>query len=295
MPEPRPTVIFLHIPRTGGTTLKKLPERNYGRDQILDLYDSDSAAQIQRFAQLPEPERAKYKCIKGHLSFGFHKFVPGQSTYVTFLREPIARVRSFYSYVRAHPEHYLNRDVADHPLGLKALLRHPGTEELCNLQTRMIAGDLDNPDEVVDRPALERAKENLRTHFSVVGLTEAFDASLLLLARTNGWHLPLYVKRNANRGAQETIDAKTHDLVAEANALDLELYQFGQELFQAQLRREGESFQSEVQRFKGLNFWGAHAHEYFAKLIPSLRRKKGDRGKSVVAPVSNQKSADLKM
>lgn len=295
MSEPRLTVIFLHIPRTGGTTLKKLPERNYGRDQILDFYDSESALQIQRFAQLPESQRAKYKCIQGHLFFGFHKFVPGQSTYVTFLREPIARIRSFYSYVRAHPEHYLHRDVVDQRRGLKELLRHPRTEELCNLQTRMIAGDLDNSDQVVDRSALERAKRNLRTHFSVVGLTEAFDASLLLLARTHGWHLPLYVKRNASRGAPETMDAKTRDLVGEANALDLELYQFGQELFQTQLRSAGELFQAELQRFKRLNFWGAHAHEYFAKLIPSVRRKKGDRGKSVVAPVSSQKSADLRM
>jgi hypothetical protein len=295
MSEHRPTLIFLHIPRTGGTTLKKLPERNYGTDQIFDLYDSDNAAQIRRFAQLPESQRANYKCIKGHLFFGFHKLVPGQSTYVTFLREPIARVQSFYSYVRAHPEHYLHRDLVEQRLGLKELLRHPGTEELCNLQTRMIAGDLENPEQIVDRVALERAKENLRTHFSVTGLTEEFDASLLLLARAQGWPLPLYVKRNASRRAPETIDAKTRDLVREANALDLELYQFGKELFRAQLGHAGESFQSEIRRFKRLNFWVAHVHECLAKLTRSGRRRKGNRGEVVVAPVSKQEGADLRM
>jgi len=295
MPEPRPTMIFLHIPRTGGTTLKKLPERNYGRDQIFDLYDSDNAARIRWFAQLSESQRANYKCIKGHLFFGFHRLVPGRSTYVTFLREPIARVRSFYAYVRAHPEHYLHRDLLEQGLGLKELLRHPGTEELCNLQTRMIAGDLENPEQVVDRVALERAKENLRTHFSVIGLTEEFDASLLLLARAQGWPLPLYVKSNASRGAPETIDAKTRDLVGEANALDLELYQFGRQLFQAQLSRAGESFQSEIRRFKRLNFWGARAYECLAKLTGSGRQGKGDRGEVGGPPVSSQKGADLKM
>ena len=295
MSDPQPTVIFLHIPRTGGTTLDKLPERNYSSNQILNVYDSDRDQQINQFANLSESRRANYKCVKGHLFFGFHKLVPGPSNYITFLREPIGRVLSFYSYARVHPDHYLHQLVVQERLDLKELLRRRVTDELFNLQTRMIAGGLENPDQAVDRSALERAKENLRTYFPVVGLTEAFDASMLLLTRRYGWRLPLYRRRNARRGAPETVDAQTRNLLREANALDLELYQFAQELFDAQLRNAGQPFQADLRRFQRLNFWCARSEELFSNLRTSFRRMIDDRGKTSVVSEANQTGTDTKV
>jgi Galactose-3-O-sulfotransferase len=269
--------------------LQRIPGRNYDRNQILTFYEPGLRDQIERFAQLPELQRAGYKFIKGHLYFGFHQFVPGESTYVTFLREPISRVLSFYSYARSHPDHYLYRLITEERLGLEAFLKREATVELFNLQTRMIAGDANNPNGSVDRSMLERAKENLRTHFCSVGLTEEFDASLLLLARTIGWRLPLFVKRNVSskKSLPCSIDAQTAALLREANALDLELYEFAQELLQSQLRAAGDWFESELRRFQGLNFMAARCYEHYESLVHGIRRMAGRPARSAsMAPLS---------
>jgi Galactose-3-O-sulfotransferase len=268
--------------------LQRIPGRNYGRNQILTFYEPGLRDQIERFAQLPESQRAGYKFIKGHLYFGFHQFVPGESTYVTFLREPISRVLSFYSYARSRPDHYLYRLITEERLGLEAFLKREATVELFNLQTRMIAGDGNNPNGSVDRSMLERAKENLRTHFCFVGLTEEFDASLLLLSRIFGWRLPLFVKRNVSskKSLPSAIDAQTAALLHEANALDLELYEFAQELLQSQLRAAGDWFESELRRFQGLNFMAARSYEHYESLVQSIKRMVGRPARSAAAPMS---------
>jgi hypothetical protein len=107
------------------------------------------------------------------------------------LREPIARALSFYSYAQTHSDHYLYRLLTEERLTLKELLERETTHELFNLQTRMIGGASNDRTCLVDRTVLETAKENLRRRFCFVGLTEEFSASMMLLARTLGWRLPV--------------------------------------------------------------------------------------------------------
>jgi len=234
-------VIFLHVPKTAGTTLHHILERCYPRNQICSFKDPNYRSELENFQKLSTETREAYRLIKGHLSFGFHRHLPGRSTYITFLREPVARALSFYHYARSHPEHYLYPLLGDDHVDLKILLRQrtPTTHELFNLQTSMVAGDeWDDPERPADRAALERAKQNLRSHFDVVGLTEEFDTSLGLLRRRFGWKVRFYTRKNVTRRKDQidNLDPETHSLVREANALDIELYQFARELFDAQRR-----------------------------------------------------------
>jgi len=234
-------VIFLHVPKTAGTTLHHILERCYPRNQICSFKDPNYRSELENFQKLSTETREAYRLIKGHLSFGFHRHLPGRSTYITFLREPVARALSFYHYARSHPEHYLYPLLGDDHVDLKILLRQrtPTTHELFNLQTSMVAGDeWDDPERPADRAALERAKQNLRSHFDVVGLTEEFDTSLRLLRRRFGWKVRFYTRKNVTRRKDQidNLDPETHSLVREANALDIELYQFARELFDAQRR-----------------------------------------------------------
>jgi len=73
---------------------------------------------------------------------------------------------------------------------------------------------------------LDVARRNLEEHFSVVGLSEHFDATLLMLKQAFDWHGIFYVRQNVNtdRPAVSSVSQATLDLIQEHNWLDVELY-----------------------------------------------------------------------
>jgi hypothetical protein len=271
MPERNETLIFLHIPKAGGSTISKILEQEYSSAETLTLDDRER--QIAQLKALPAAQRGQYRLIQGHLFFGLHRFIPRASTYITFLRRPVERVLSFYYYARSTPDHYLYPLVTTERLNLETLLARDVTLELRNEQTRLLAGDeWEDPQRVVTRAALELAKANLRTHFRVVGLLEEFDASLLLLRRAFEWDLPFYVKENVTKEKPNdtSLDTETRRLVEDANCLDLELYEYARSLFDEQRRAAGDSFAAELLYFRRLN--RAYARSVSRRFANLLRR-----------------------
>src|SRR5437667_105406 len=66
-----------------------------------------------------------------------------------------------------------------------------------NDQTRQLAGKCGIPKARTSAEEMLRiAKRNLTEHFTVVGVTEKFDRSLLLMKRCLGWGRPFYVSDN---------------------------------------------------------------------------------------------------
>jgi hypothetical protein len=245
-------LIFLHIPKTGGTTFRRILKQNYSRRKTLTFTGSDYSAAIDRFAQASERTRARYRLVQGHLYFGLHRFIPGECTYVTWLRDPIARVLSFYSHARTRSDHYLHRQLMEERLDLKDLIQQRATPELFDLQTRMIAGVPNDPDQPVDLRALETAKENLSADTMLFGLTEEFDASLVMLGQTLGWVVPRYVRTNVGRERVDpaSVDPETLGLIRESNSLDFELYKFARTIFEARRGSAGVDFEEKLARFQ---------------------------------------------
>jgi hypothetical protein len=265
MSETNETLLFLHIPKTGGSTVYKILERQYSWAERLRL----ESPEIARFKTLSAAERGRYRLIHGHLYFGFHRFIQGASTYITFLRHPVERVLSFYYYARSTPDHYLHSQLANKRLDLKTAIAGELTPELRNGQIRQLAGEeWEDPQRVITRAALERAQANL-THFRVVGLLEEFDASLLLLRRAFGWHLPFYIKENVTKEKPDEIflDPETRGLIEEANRLDLELYEYARNLFDEQCRAAGDSFAEELSHFRRSNRDSVRLVPRFARLL----------------------------
>jgi Sulfotransferase family len=234
-----PTVIFLHLTKTAGTTLAHVAQQQYQAGRFLRTdYNFDRFR--DRLALMSDAERRAIDCLFGHMAFGLHRFLPRPVVYATMLREPVDRVISHYYYALHAADHPLHRQVVDARMTAEDYVVSGILDELNDGQVRRLAAahPEDIPYGAVPREVLETAKRNLRDHF-VVGLTERFDASLLLFGRALGWTKLNYVSLNVTPGrlSRSGIPASLRRLIEKYNALDTELYEYAQELFNAQLSR----------------------------------------------------------
>ena len=125
--------------------------------------------------------------------------------------------------------------------------------DIQNIYTRMLAGlPYLFPANAYTREHLQTAKKNLRQHFSVIGLVERFDESLMLLKREFGWQNISYMRHNTTP-RQEQASEETIEFIKQDNALDMELYAYAQTLFAQQVKRQGPLFPLQVKRFQILN------------------------------------------
>jgi hypothetical protein len=248
---PHPLVIFMHLPKTAGSTLSRIMERQYPAAATLRLYDSGTGAEL---GSLSEDRLNALRLVMGHFSFGAHRFVSRPCAYVTVLREPVDRVISHYYFVRSEPTHYLF-EVAQQ-LSLGEYVRYCNLAEPNNDQTRLLCGEYESSIPASRAQAmLELAQRHLRDHFAGVGLTEEFDRTLVLMKRILRWRYPFYVRQNVgrHRPPRAALSNDTVRVIQEYNRLDGELYRFGQALFREQVQSQGRRFNAELQLFARLN------------------------------------------
>lgn len=211
---------------------------------------------MQSLIKLPPQHKAAIKLLHGHLSFGLHTYLPGDSTYFTFLRDPVERVISHYYFLRSHPDlFWIPEEIEQKALSFHEVLERDMIMDITNVQTRLLAGlPYLFPSDAYTDEHLETAKQNLQNHF-LVGLTERFDESLLLLSRAFGWQNIYYKRRNvtSQRPHRQEMPAKTVDLIKRKNELDVALYAFAQELFAEQLAQQNRSFFIGLRLFQLLN------------------------------------------
>ena len=181
----REALIFLHIPKTAGTTLNRIIEWQYSPFAIFTMDPYRIRATAERFKRLPEARRRRLRVVRGHMFYGIHEFLPQGATYITMLRDPVARVLSAYYFVLRRPLNPLHRKLKKERLRVEDCLRlFPDRN---NLQCRFIAGVKDTA--IADERLLDMAKENLTKSFSVVGICERFEESLILISKTFGWEV----------------------------------------------------------------------------------------------------------
>ena len=101
---PAGPLLFMHIPKTAGTTLRAVVERQYRPTTLFSLYPGHEAQlDALRVRVSDRPPAA----VMGHFRFGLHAAFPAGGRYVTFLRDPVDQVISHYN-------HLLNSDSPEH-------------------------------------------------------------------------------------------------------------------------------------------------------------------------------------
>lgn len=220
--------------------------------QSVSLKFSTLDRPLSDIADIPEETRRRLELVTGHVHYGVHDFLPAPCRYITILRDPVARVLSLYKYILREPRHPLHRTVTAGVTLEEYASTDMDQNQVENGQTRQIAGlQTGDPDE----QHLETAKKNLEG-FAVVGVTEKFDESLILMRQTLGWkNVPYYASRNVPRRgrAQTSPSPAAIAAIRHRNQLDLQLYELAGELFLQQVKNYPGAFDEEVARFQRLN------------------------------------------
>lgn len=246
-----PLDIFLHIPKTAGTTLHNIIWREYPEGTV---YTLDYATHtVESFKRLDPAGQAKIRLLTGHLEYGVHNDLNRPTRYFTIMRDPIELVLSFYYFIRSrpdHPHHHLaNR------LTLPDYIASQRNPDLHNMQTRRIAGTFSDNGDFASATDLETAKRNIAQEFLLVGLTEQFDQTLILLRRLLGWQNLYYARMNVTtrRPTRAQLSPAILSAIIEANQLDLQLYEHVQTLFKGYVSAYGSHFKPDLASFQRKN------------------------------------------
>lgn len=257
----KPTLIFLHLPKAAGTTLKSIIRRQYDPDNtfvvddvVIDAYGETGWKSIparvrwerarSTFDALPESKKWEINAVMGHMWFGWHEITPRPCVYVTILREPIERTISHYRYIRRMPDHPLSERIRKEGVSLHDFVEMRLARRFENVQTKFLTGDFD-PDE----KAVDKALSNLDAYFSVAGTLSTFDVDLLRIADKMGWSsLPVYQRRNTapSQTRVNEVDPATLSLIEEHNALDLRVFDH--------IQRRSKASSGDVSSFEKLRF-----------------------------------------
>jgi Galactose-3-O-sulfotransferase len=270
-PQHKRALIFLHLPKCGGTTLNRIIEWEYPPTRIFSIDPSFFRWSHRRLCTWPASRLAKMRVFKGHMPFGLHERLPQPATYITFFREPVERVISEYYFAKNYSLHPQHRRMQMLSLEQYALMTPHH-----NLQTKLISGRGDYPDFLAggcDESTLELAKKNLAEHFSFVGLAERFDEGLAVLKLMFGWNITQYAKFNvtATRPEKSKVPEEVQRGIARRNRFDVALYEHAVSLFDKTLAQFGERARAELSAIHAAKSLNAFRSAYY--LTASAVRK----------------------
>ncbi len=214
-----PFYLFMHIPKTAGTSLRSIVDNNLGPKNVLTYYNQNSRQLLDNLdAHLTvHPD---FRAIIGHFKFGLHQIVDRSTTYITFLRHPVARTISQYK------EHYVNQrhllqDTDGNILSLADSVRN-NPNLYANYQTEFLIDDEDL--DLADEATAELALKNLETHFSVVGLVEYFEQSISLMGSKLHWQVDEIQRLNV-KDIEVEVSPELIDEIEAINSSDLIIYE----------------------------------------------------------------------
>lgn len=275
-------LFFLHLPKSAGTTLNGVIDNVYKKNEIFSIakevrkelgdqwrneatFARENIA-FEAFKKNSNTSHSEVKIVKGHMGFGWHEAASKNSSYFTFVREPIDRIVSQYYYIKRMEGHALQEKIKVDDLDLKSFVEKGISLVSDNGMTRKIAGLSDEIGfKEYDNSILDLAKKNIEMHFSSIGLSEYFDESIVFMKEKYGWKKPYYLNKNVTKGRKkiDSIDRETLKTIERHNALDIELYAYLKDLFNLQIESLGDQFESSLRKYR---FWNSKYSSIYTSL-----------------------------
>lgn len=236
-------LVFLHIHKTGGTTLTSFLDAQFA---LSDIFPAQQWYQWDEWVKAKSHWRV-YRLYRGHFNLSQVLSLPAPR-FVVLLRDPVERVISEYFHWRRAPEKFILHNPAYRRVW--TLARSVSLEEflereeetdffVANRQTYQLGlpVSMPRPQKICSEDEVLRwAKETLRS-FDFVGVIEDLAGLIERLCWAYHWLLPKQIP--VLRAARESkeIPADLRKQIARFTALDGELYAFARALAQQQHRR----------------------------------------------------------
>ena len=265
MEDYKQTLIFLHLHRTGGTTLFFIMKRYFDADTIhrIDETKKTKKNSTEYFLNLPQKQRDRIKLLRGHMPFGLHAYFSHPCDYITILRDPAERIFSEYSRFIMWPDrsHIKNFEKLD-GMTFKDFI-NSRLVAVNNYQTSVLSGNWKGQYEEAEPlgwEALEKAKDNLIRYFKMVGTTDRHDETILVLAKKFGWKNYYYFEKKNISKRDNSIPEECRKIIADRNKLDIELYNFAGRMLDEAIVSYGQNFNKDLRRLRYANkiltrFW----------------------------------------
>ena len=228
-------ILFVHIPKTAGTTLRVLLEEQYARQPWLTV-QHDIRAERERLARMPESERASLRFVFGHMEWGWHDLLPEDRNYAytTILRDPVERVLSLYSHCKIKG-HYLEPEVRGMDIvrflasGVTMTCDNGMVRQLCGRDRFLQApwADMSVPLGGMTEDDLGMAIKHINK-CAVVGVQEKLGVYLEKCRRAFAWRNVLAGHHNVSRWSRvqrKDLSKKQLTAVEAATRLDRVLYE----------------------------------------------------------------------
>jgi hypothetical protein len=227
------SLLFLHIPKTGGAAATGVVSTRFAKADCLELYERPAP-------DLDDLDSFRY--VTGHLTASFAERFRQAPFLVTFLRDPIDRALSSYTYLRQMSEEFarslllpgrgtdaqarLLRSIElTRELPIEEIIRTEpeiATEYFGNRQSRVVGGT--DPRGGGER--LDLALEGLE-RCGFVGLSERLEESVGWLARRLGWRdlTPVpHTNVTLERVQRDDLSPEALEALHEHTSIDRELY-----------------------------------------------------------------------
>ncbi|UZW65148.1 sulfotransferase family protein [Priestia flexa] len=94
-------LIFMHIPKTAGSTLNKLFQKQYKQEELLiHLPEKQLKEKLQQ-------NPSGLKGIGSYYEFVLHKYITKPVSYFSMVRDPVDRIISLYYFLSTSPDYIL--------------------------------------------------------------------------------------------------------------------------------------------------------------------------------------------
>lgn len=241
-------VTFVHIPKTGGTTLHNVLSRFYPKGTWTHIQKVTTP--LREEAERRAKQQEKY-LIKGHLNISEVVNIPGNFVF-TFLRPPVSRVISHYFFLKEQPPvkhyEYLNRPDTT----IESFYALKEKKDIDNCLVRYIGGEHQTPFGEIGEGHYQRALEQLKNRIDFTGFQEFYDESLIMLSTHLDSPLPVYRKKNLTQ-KKEKVSEPTLEFIREANKWDVLLYDEALKIFRAKMEAMTPDELKRLKRLRMLN------------------------------------------